>query len=150
MEAYKRGGHKVWDCKYHLVWVTKYLTRCLDVGVRCRELLCETARAHEMVVHAGSINRDHVHMLLSIPPSLSVSRAVQHLKGRKFAQASERVRPAAQALLGPASVGEALLATSQTTCGSTTSRTKPRLSPMTTSMSRELPPCPPNGGPIRL
>ena len=53
-----------------------------DVGQRCRELLRETARAHEMVVHAGSINRDHVHMLLSIPPSLSVSRAVQYLKGR--------------------------------------------------------------------
>jgi len=35
-----------------------------------------------MVVHAGSVNRDHVHMLLSIPPSLSVSRAVQYLKGR--------------------------------------------------------------------
>ena len=34
------------------------------------------------VVHAGSINRDHVHLLLSIPPSLSVSRAVQYLKGR--------------------------------------------------------------------
>jgi putative transposase len=32
--------------------------------------------------HAGSVNRDHVHMLLSIPPSLSVSRAVQYLKGR--------------------------------------------------------------------
>jgi putative transposase len=83
MEAYKRGGHTVWDCKYHLVWETKY-RYCLvaNVGVRCRELLRETARAHEMVVNAGSINRDHVHMLLSIPPSLSVSRAVQHLKGR--------------------------------------------------------------------
>ena len=45
-------------------------------------MLRETARAHEMVVHAGSVNRDHVHMLLSIPPSLSVSRAVQYLKGR--------------------------------------------------------------------
>ena len=38
--------------------------------------------AHEMVIHAGSVNRDHVHMLMSIPPSLSVSRAVQYLKGR--------------------------------------------------------------------
>ncbi len=84
MEAYKRGGHTVWDCKYHLVWVTKYRYPGLggDVGVRCRELLRETARAHEMAVHAGSINRDHVPMLLSIPPSLSVWRAVQHLKGR--------------------------------------------------------------------
>jgi REP element-mobilizing transposase RayT len=32
--------------------------------------------------HAGAVNRDHVHMVPSIPPSLSVSRAVQHLKGR--------------------------------------------------------------------
>ena len=84
MESYKRGSHTVWDCKYHVVWVTKYRYQVLggDVGQRCRELLRETARAHEMVVHAGSINRDHVHMLLSIPPNLSVSRAVQYLKGR--------------------------------------------------------------------
>ena len=44
------------------------------------------ARAHEVVVHAGSINRDHVHVLLSIPPSLSVSRAVQYRKGRSSHQ----------------------------------------------------------------
>ena len=45
MESYKRGSHTVWDCKYHLVWVTKYATRSLvDVGQRCRELLRETAR----------------------------------------------------------------------------------------------------------
>jgi len=67
-----------------VVWVTKYRHPVLggDVGQRCRELLRETARAHEMTIHAGAANRDHVHMLLSIPPSLSVSRAVQHLKGR--------------------------------------------------------------------
>ena len=68
---------------YHIV-VTKYRFAILggDVGQRCRELVRETARAHEMVIHAGSINRDHVHLLVSIPPSLSVSRAVQYLKGR--------------------------------------------------------------------
>ena len=83
MESYKRGSHTVWDCKYHLVWDEVSICGAGgDVGQRCRELLRETARAHEIVVHAGSINRDHVHMLLSIPPSLSVSRAVQHLKGR--------------------------------------------------------------------
>lgn len=84
MEASKRGSHTVWDCKYHLVWVTKYRYPVLggDVGIRCRELLRETARAYELVIHAGSVNRDHVHLLMSIPPSLSVSRAVQYLKGR--------------------------------------------------------------------
>jgi len=35
-----------------------------------------------MTIYAGSINRDHVHMLISIPPQLSVSRAVQYLKGK--------------------------------------------------------------------
>jgi putative transposase len=49
---------------------------------RIAQLLRETARAHDIVIHAGAVNRDPIHMLLSIPPSLSVSRAVQHLKGR--------------------------------------------------------------------
>jgi putative transposase len=35
-----------------------------------------------MTIHAGAINRDHVHMLVSIPPNLSVSKAVQFLKGK--------------------------------------------------------------------
>lgn len=84
MENYKRGSHTVWDCKYHLVWVTKYRYEILggDVGLRCRELVREIARAHEMQIHAGAINRDHVHLLVSIPPNLSVSRAVQYLKGK--------------------------------------------------------------------
>ena len=35
-----------------------------------------------MMIHAGAINRDHVHLLVSIPPYLSVSRSVQFLKGK--------------------------------------------------------------------
>ena len=69
---------------FHLVWVTKYRYEILagDVGQRCRELLREIARSKEMQIYAGSINRNHVHMLISIPPNLSVSRAVQYLKGQ--------------------------------------------------------------------
>ncbi|MGC1579649.1 MAG: transposase [Beijerinckiaceae bacterium] len=52
------------------------------VGQRARELLREITRSHERAIHAGAINRDHVHMLLSVPPRLSVSRAVQFLKGK--------------------------------------------------------------------
>lgn len=84
MEDYKRGSHTVWDCKYHPVWTTKYRYKVLegDVGQRCRELLREIARSQEMVIYAGSISRDHVHMLIGIPPYISVSRAVQYLKGK--------------------------------------------------------------------
>jgi hypothetical protein len=35
-----------------------------------------------MPIYAGAINRDHVHLLIGIPPNISVSRAVQHLKGK--------------------------------------------------------------------
>lgn len=84
MKAYKSSSHSVWDLKYHLVWITKYRYPVLvgDVGLRARELLREIARSLEMTIHAGAINRDHVHLLISIPPNVSVSRAVQFLKGK--------------------------------------------------------------------
>jgi hypothetical protein len=55
MEAYNRSSHTVWDCKYHLVWTTKYRYPVLggDVGVGCRELLRETALARKMAVHSS-------------------------------------------------------------------------------------------------
>ncbi len=73
MHTAKSGSHTIWECKYHLVWVTKYRYPVLvgDVGLRARELLREISRSHEMSIHAGAINRD-----------LSVSRAVQYLKGK--------------------------------------------------------------------
>ena len=84
MESYRRGSHTAWDLKYHLVWTTKYRYQVLggDVGYRLRELLREIAKSQEMQIHAGSVNRDHVHLLISIPPQISVSRAVQFLKGK--------------------------------------------------------------------
>jgi putative transposase len=84
MDDYKRGSHTVWDCKYHLVWTTKYCYQVLggDIEACCRELLREIARSQQMVIYAGSINRDYVHMLIGIPPQLLVSRAVQFFKGK--------------------------------------------------------------------
>ncbi len=74
----------MWDCKYHLVWTRKYRYQVLggEVGEHCRELLREIARSKEMRIYAGSINRDPVHILIGIAPYLSVSRAVQYMKGK--------------------------------------------------------------------
>ena len=49
MQDAKAGSHTIWDCKYHIVWITKYRFPVLggDVGQRGRELLREIARAHE-------------------------------------------------------------------------------------------------------
>ena len=57
MEDYKRGSHTVWDCKYPLVWTTKYRYEVLggDVGQRCRELLREIARSQEIKGDRGGV-----------------------------------------------------------------------------------------------
>jgi len=55
----------------------RYQVLADDVEQRCRELLREVARSQEVVIYAGSINRDHVQMLIGIPPQVSVTPAVQ-------------------------------------------------------------------------
>ena len=84
MKDYKSGSHAVWDCKYHLVWITKYRYPVLmeEVGERARELLRDISRSLELTIYAGAINRDHVHMLIGIAPHLSVAKVVQYLKGK--------------------------------------------------------------------
>ena len=118
MEDYKRGSHTVFDCKYHLVWTTKYRYEVLsgDVGHRCRELLRDIARSKEMVIYAGAINRDHMHMLIGIPSQLSVSKAVQYLKGEEFAQVVIRISAFASSVLGPASLGKGILGCHEWEC----------------------------------
>ncbi len=75
MKDYKSSSHVIWDCKYHLVWITKcrYPVVAGDVGLQARELLREIARSLEMTIYAGAINRNHVHLFVSIPPQVSVS-----------------------------------------------------------------------------
>ena len=49
---------------------------------RCCELLWEIAISKEMRIYTGSISRDRIHMLIGISPNMSVSKAVQYLKGK--------------------------------------------------------------------
>ena len=88
MQDYKRGIHTIWDCKYHLVWTTKYRYQVLggEVGQRCRTLVREVCLRQKITIYAGAMNRDHVHLLLGIAPLLSVSRAVQLIKGKSSHQ----------------------------------------------------------------
>ncbi|MFV0293097.1 MAG: transposase [Paracoccus sp. (in: a-proteobacteria)] len=55
-----------------------------DIGTWCHELIRETARAHEMVTHTGSVNRDQYPSAGVGSADLSISRAVQYLKGRSL------------------------------------------------------------------
>ena len=84
MTQYQQTSHTVHDIKYHFVWITKYRYKVLEgaIAYRLRELLKQGCDAKGIKILKGSISKDHVHMLLSCPPSLSPSRIIQYLKGR--------------------------------------------------------------------
>ena len=84
MNEYRRGAHTVFEIHLHLVWVTKYRKAVLrgEVGERVRELLREICRQHEVTIMKGHVAKDHVHLFVSIPPQVTVSRLVQWLKGK--------------------------------------------------------------------
>src|SRR3989344_4086492 len=84
MLLYRKGSHTVFDLKYHLVWITKYRKPILNTkrAIRVRELIREICLAHSVEILKGHISKDHVHLLVSVPPQLSVSVLTQYLKGK--------------------------------------------------------------------
>jgi putative transposase len=84
MENYRMGAHSRYDLKYHFVWVTKYRRKVLTgaVGTRVRDLVREVCRTNEIEILQGAVSADHVHVLLSCPPTLSPSKIMQYIKGK--------------------------------------------------------------------
>ncbi|MGE5557323.1 MAG: IS200/IS605 family transposase, partial [Bacillota bacterium] len=74
----------VYDVKVHIVWITKYRKKVLygQVAERARELIREVCREHDVEIISGNLSRDHIHLLVSLPPYISVSKLVQYLKGK--------------------------------------------------------------------
>src|SRR3954454_2980451 len=84
MNEYRHGSHSVFEIHLHLVRVTKYRKPVLvgPIGKRARELIREICGTHDVQILKGQISKDHVHLLLSIPPKVTISRLVQRLKGK--------------------------------------------------------------------
>jgi len=82
--SYRKTAHSVYDLKYHIVWITKYRKPILrgEIGKRIRELIRQTCASLDVYIVKGHVSKDHVHLLLSVPPSLAVSELVKRLKGR--------------------------------------------------------------------
>src|SRR5258705_12225704 len=80
----RKGPHTVYDLKCHVVWITKYRKPVLrgEIAKRLRKLVRQTCATLEVVIESGHVAADHVHLLVSVPPSLAVSELVQRLKGR--------------------------------------------------------------------
>lgn len=77
-------SHTQWNCKYHIVFAPKYRRQLIygqikaDIGKILRKL-CEYKKVEILEANAGP---DHIHMLVSIPPKISVSSFVGYLKGK--------------------------------------------------------------------
>lgn len=77
-------AHTQWECKYHIVFAPKYRRQIIygkikqDIGQMIRKL-CEYKSVEIMEAEAY---KDHIHMLVSIPPKYSVSQFMGYLKGK--------------------------------------------------------------------
>ena len=84
MESYRTGSHSVSRMSAHIVWVTKYRYHVLtgDIQVRCRDLVVQICNTENVQILKGVVSKDHVHIHVEYPPSLSISNLVKKLKGR--------------------------------------------------------------------
>ena len=77
-------SHTRWNCKYHIVFIPKYRRKVIygklraDIGQILRQL-CEYKNVEIVEAHAM---KDHIHMLVKIPPKLAVSSFMGYLKGK--------------------------------------------------------------------
>ena len=80
----RSGSHTISQLQVHIVWVTKYRYDVLkgEVQKRCRDLIVQVCDAEDIRILKGVVSKDHVHMHIEYPPSLSVSDIVKKLKGR--------------------------------------------------------------------
>jgi putative transposase len=84
MSKYKKLSHVVYKCDYHIVWVPKYRFRILKDAVKDLvdkdiRMLCEWKGCE---VEELNVQEDHVHLMVSIPPKVSVSVLMGTLKGK--------------------------------------------------------------------
>ena len=84
MGEYRRGAHTVYEIHLHLVWTTKYRKAVLigEPATRVRDVIREICGDHDVKIMKGHVSKDHVHLLVSIPPQVTISRLMQWLKGK--------------------------------------------------------------------
>ena len=77
-------AHTKWNCKYHIVFAPKYRRKVFyeDKRLEIREILRKLCEWKGVQIIEGEVCPDHIHILVSIPPKLSVSSFMGYLKGK--------------------------------------------------------------------
>ena len=77
-------AHTKWMCKYHIVFTPKYRRKKIYNQYRedVREIIKQLCSYKGVEILGGNVMSDHVHILVSIPPKMSVSSFMGYLKGK--------------------------------------------------------------------
>ena len=77
-------AHTKWNCKNHIVFAPKYRRKVFfdEKRIEIREILRKLCQWKGVDIIEGEVCPDHIHMLVSIPPKMSVSGFVGYLKGK--------------------------------------------------------------------
>lgn len=84
MDSAQSLSHTKWECKYHVVWIPKCRQKVLYGRLRQHlgELLKDLAKQQGCQILEGHLRPDHIHILISIPPKLLVSKVIGFIKGK--------------------------------------------------------------------
>lgn len=84
MSRFRKLSQTLWCCQYHIVWVPKYRFRILEgqVSKDVTEFIRAFSDQQGCEIVELNVQRDHVHLLVMVPPKLSISDYVGKVKGR--------------------------------------------------------------------
>ena len=77
-------AHTKWECKYHIVFAPKYRRQVIykDIKADVGQILGSLCRRKGIEIIEAECCPDHIHMLVRIPPNISVSSFMGYLKGK--------------------------------------------------------------------
>ena len=98
MSRFRKLSHTIWHCQYHIVWVPKYRYRVLRdrIGEEVSHCIRAFSEQQKAEIVELNVQLDHVHLLVMVPPKVSVSQYVGTLKGRTAIRVFNRFREVKQ------------------------------------------------------
>ncbi|WP_135079435.1 IS200/IS605 family transposase [Terasakiella sp. SH-1] len=84
MPQYRKASHVTYDCRYHIIWITKYRRKILTPQIHQRLKTIIQGITKELYINTISLGMedDHIHLYASIPITQPIPYVVQKLKGR--------------------------------------------------------------------
>ena len=82
--SYTKSSHATYDCRYHIVWITKYRKKCLsdDLQSTIKWVLEWVCKELYITIIAVGMEEDHVHLYLRTPLNKTIPNIIKSLKWR--------------------------------------------------------------------